>query len=719
MRKADVERLIKGELRDPHSLLGRHETKKGTIIRAWRPEAQSVSVLVAGEVVAKLELAHPAGLFEGVVEQPIGDYELEVSYSDGRTFVQRDPYAFMPSLGDIDLHLVGEGTHLRLWEKLGAHCATIDGVDGVSFAVWAPNARGMRVVGEFNSWDGRLNPMRMLGSSGVWELFIPDLSDGVHYKYEVLNAQGHLVLKTDPFAFATQEAPDTAAIVYSSRYKFTDGDWIARREKSDAHHEPMSVYEMHLGSWRRHGDGSRMSYRDIAPMLAEYCNEMGFTHVELMPVAEHPFTGSWGYQVSNYFAPTSRYGTPDDFKFFVDVLHNAGIGVLVDWVPAHFPKDEWALARFDGTALYEHVDPKKGEHPDWGTLVFNYGRNEVRNFLISNALYWIEEFHIDGLRVDAVASMLYLDYSRKEGEWVPNQFGGRENLEAIEFIKQLNTIVYGEHPGALMVAEESTAWPGVSRPVHLGGLGFGFKWNMGWMHDTLLYFSKDPVYRRFHHNQLTFSMMYSFSENFVLPLSHDEVVHGKGSLVNKMPGDRWQKLANLRSMYAYMWAHPGKKLLFMGGEFAQQREWDHDQSLDWHLLKDEGHEGMRRMLADMNRVYQETPALWEVDHEPEGFRWIDANDADNNVISFYRTDRAKSQYLVCIANLSPVPRRDFRVGLPKGATYMEVLNTDAAGYAGSNVGNGGTVIAEKVSWHGLDHSAALTLPPLGAVWLRA
>ncbi|MEA2433012.1 MAG: 1,4-alpha-glucan branching enzyme [Actinomycetota bacterium] len=719
MKKADIDRLINGELRDPHSLLGRHPTKKGTILRVWRPEAEAVNVLVDGEVVAKLEPVHPAGLFEGIVDQPIEDYQLEVSYASGQTFMQRDPYAFIPSLGEIDLHLVGEGTHLRLWEKLGAHCTSIDGVDGVSFAVWAPNARGVRVVGEFNSWDGRLHPMRLLGSSGVWELFIPDLDEGVLYKYEVVTAQGNLILKSDPYAFWMQTSPQTASIVYKSHYKFTDDKWIAKREKSNAHREPMSTYELHLGSWRRHGDDTIMSYRDIAPMLAKYCNDMGFTHVELMPVAEHPFTGSWGYQVSNYFAPTARYGTPDDFKFFVDSLHNAGIGVLVDWVPAHFPKDEWALAKFDGTALYEHVDPKKGEHPDWGTLVFNYGRNEVRNFLISNALYWIEEFHIDGLRVDAVASMLYLDYSRKEGEWVPNKFGGRENLEAIEFLKELNTIVYGEFPGTLMVAEESTAWPGVSRPVYLGGLGFGFKWNMGWMHDTLLYFSKEPIHRRFHHNQLTFSMMYAFSENFVLPLSHDEVVHGKGSLINKMPGDEWQKLANLRSLYAYMWAHPGKKLLFMGGEFAQAREWNHDESLDWHLLEERSHEGVSRMLADANRVYLETPALWELDHDPEGFRWIDANDADNNVMSFYRTNSTKSQYLVCIANLSPVPRTGFRVGLPKGATYAEVLNTDAGGYAGSDVGNGGSVIAEKVSWHGLDYSAELTLPPLGVIWLRA
>jgi 1,4-alpha-glucan branching enzyme len=631
--------------------------------------------------------------------------------------VQKDPYAFLPTLGELDLHLAGEGRHERLWEKLGAHPRTIDGVDGVAFAVWAPNARSVRVVGDFNSWDGRLHPMRSLGPSGIWELFVPGVPEGSLYKFEVAAAQGNLMLKTDPFAAATEAPPSNASIVYTSHYEFGDQEWLDKRAASDAQRSPMSVYELHLGSWRRTAGGDIVTYRDIAPDLAEYCKQMGFTHVELMPLAEHPFTGSWGYQVSNYFAPTARYGSPDDLRYLVDTLHRNNIGVLMDWVPAHFPKDEWALARFDGTALYEHVDPRKGEHPDWGTLVFNFGRNEVRNFLISNALYWIEEFHLDGLRVDAVASMLYLDYSREEGEWVPNEFGGRENLDAIEFLKQLNTVVHGEHPGVLMIAEESTAWPGVTRPVYLGGLGFGFKWNMGWMHDTLLYFSKEPIFRRFHHNQLTFSMMYAFSENFALPLSHDEVVHGKGSLINKMPGDKWQRLANLRSLFAYMWAHPGKKLLFMGGEFAQEREWDHDQSLDWHLLEDADHEGIRRLIADLNRVYASNPSLWELDTSPDGFRWIDANDADNNVISFYRVG-ADGGIVVCICNLSPVPRTGFRVGLPVAGSYSEVINTDAASYGGNNLGNMGIVEAAPESWHGLDHSALLTLPPLATIWLR-
>ena len=714
-----IPRLVRGELRDPHSYLGKHPGKDGTTVRAWRPEAESVTVMVDGAAVGKLEKIDKAGVFEGVIDDDLKDYELEVTYAGGQTFCQRDAYAFLPTVGDMDLHLAGEGTHQRLWEALGAHPRTIDGVDGVSFAVWAPNARSVRVVGEFNSWDGRLLPMRSLGSSGIWELFVPDVEPGALYKYEILTAQGDLKLKTDPLAFATEAPPSTACIVHEPAYEWGDGDWVTKREKGDPYTAPMSVYELHLGSWRRHEDGSVMSYRDIAPMLAEYCKERGFTHVELMPVSEHPFTGSWGYQVSNYFAPTARHGSPDDFRFMVDTLHGAGIGVIVDWVPAHFPKDDWALARFDGTALYEHVDPRKGEHPEWGTLVFNYGRNEVRNFLIANALYWIEEFHIDGLRVDAVASMLYLDYSRKEGEWVPNEFGGRENLEAVEFLKQLNTVVHGEHPGVVMVAEESTAWPGVSRPIYAGGLGFGFKWNMGWMHDTLSYFSKEPVYRRYHHNNLTFSLMYAWSENFTLPLSHDEVVHGKGSLINKMPGDEWQKFANLRTLFAYMWAHPGKKLLFMGGEFGQYREWDHDQSLDWHLLDHPYHSGLGKLVGDLNRVYKETPALWELDNSPEGFRWIDANDADNNVISFYRTDTSGEHFLVCICNLSPVPREGFRVGLPKGARFTEVVNTDAEPYGGTNVGNMGSVLAEPKPWHGLEQSAVVNLPPLGALWLYA
>ncbi|MGH2693530.1 MAG: 1,4-alpha-glucan branching protein GlgB [Actinomycetota bacterium] len=712
-----IELLVKGEHHDPHGLLGRHPGAGGTVLRAWRPDAQSVTCIADGQILAKLELVHPAGLFEGVTEEVVDDYVFEVVYPNGDTYTVRDPYSFAPSLGELDLHLIGEGRHRRLHDVLGAHRREIQGFEGVAFAVWAPAAKSVRVVGDFNAWDGRVHPMRSLGGSGVWELFVPDVSDGAHYKFEILTQGGKLLLKTDPYAFATEPPSGTAARVFTSSYRFSDETWMTRRTTIDPYVSPMSIYEVHLGSWRRTPDGTPLTYKDMAPLLADYCREMGFTHVEFLPVAEHPFYGSWGYQVSHYYAPTSRHGTPDEFRALVDTLHQEGIGVIVDWVPAHFPKDDWALARFDGTALYEHLDPRLGEHPDWGTYVFNFGRNEVRNFLISNALYWLEEFHIDGLRVDAVASMLYLDYSREEGEWVPNRYGGNENLEAIEFLKELNTVVHSEHPGVLMIAEESTAWTGVSRPVHVGGLGFGFKWNMGWMHDTLMYFSKDPIHRRYHHNNLTFSLMYAWSENFVLPLSHDEVVHGKGSLLNKMPGDRWQQMANLRALFGYMWAHPGKQLLFMGGEIAQEAEWRHDHSIDWHMLDYEQHVGVQHLVRDLNRTYRGIPALWERDFTPEGFGWIDANDADNNVISFFRANAERDRFLVCVSNLSPVPRTGFRLGLPKPGVYEEVLNTDAGRYAGSNLRNTGGVTSEDAPWHGMACSAVLTLPPLSTVWL--
>ncbi len=717
-RYDDFETLVRGEHWDPHNVLGRHPQEDGnTIVRAWRPDAQTVTCVVDGHIAAKLEMVHAAGVFEGVVEGRLGDYELEVTYADGKTFTLRDPYAFPPTLGELDLHLFGEGSHRRLHHMLGARVREVEGIRGVSLAVWAPNALSVRVVGDFNSWDGRLHPMRVLGGSGIWEIFIPDAEPGAYYKFEILTQDRRLLLKADPYAVSTDVPPGTASRVFASNYSFADDKWVEQRRGTDPYTAPMSIYEVHLGSWRRGPNGEELSYRDVAPVLADYCRDMGFTHVELMPLAEHPFGGSWGYQVSNYFAPTARFGDPDDFRFLVDSLHQAGIGVIMDWVPAHFPKDDWALARFDGTALYEHLDPRLGEHPDWGTYVFNFGRNEVRNFLISNALYWVEEFHIDGLRVDAVASMLYLDYSREEGQWVPNVYGGNENLDALSFLRELNTVVYDEHPGVVMIAEESTAWSGVSRPVHVGGLGFGFKWNMGWMHDTLMYFSKDAIYRRYHHNNLTFSLIYAFSENFILPLSHDEVVHGKGSLLSKMPGDRWQQMANLRSLFAYMWAHPGKQMLFMGGEVAQEREWNHDQSIDWHLLDDDQHRGVQALVRDLNRVYKDTPALWQRDFSPDGFHWIDANDADNNAISFFRSSPDADQHLVCVANFSPVPRYGFRVGLPTGGRYREVINTDAAVYAGSSVGNMGGVDSEDLPWHGLQHSAEVTLPPLGVVWL--
>ncbi len=706
------------EAADPHAFLGAHPAKGGVVVRAYRPDAESVRVLPMG---VALKAQKGSGIFEGVVKGatlPL-EYELEVRYPAGDTYVLRDPYAFLPTVGELDLHLAGEGRHEELYARLGAHPRELDGVAGVAFAVWAPNARSVSVVGEHNGWDGRLNPMRSLGASGIWELFVPGVEPGGRYKYEIRTAEGRLRLKADPVALAAELPPKNASVIHRSAYEWQDAAWLERRRAGDLLGEPVSVYEVHLGSWRLNPlQGNRpLTYLELADELAEYVTDMGFTHVELLPVMEHPYTPSWGYQVTGYFAPTSRFGTPDDYRAFVDRLHSAGIGVLLDWVPAHFPKDDWALARFDGTALYEHADPKRGLHPDWGTLVFNYGRNEVRNFLVASALYWLEAMHADGLRVDAVASMLYLDYSRKAGEWVPNRFGGNEDLDAIEFLKQLNEAAYAREPGILMAAEESTAWPGVSRPVHLGGLGFGMKWNMGWMHDTLEYFQRDPIHRKHHHHQLTFSLIYAFSENFVLPLSHDEVVHGKGSLLAKMPGDPWQKRANLRALYAYMWAHPGKKLLFMGGELGQEQEWRSEGSLDWHLLEQREHSGIQSLVRDLNTHYRAEPALWEVDFDPAGFRWLEANDADANVLAFLRLSRDGERLVVCVCNLSPVPRAGYRVGLPTAGPWRELLNTDSTLYGGSGVGNMGVVTAESKPWHDQPFSAELTLPPLGVLWL--
>jgi 1,4-alpha-glucan branching enzyme len=703
---------------DPHRILGAHEEDGGVVVRAYRPEATHVRVQPAG---VEAELKDPAGLWEALLPTatlPL-EYELEVEYADGQTFTLRDPYSFLPTLGELDLHLVMEGRHEELYERLGAHVREMDGVTGTAFAVWAPNARSVSVVGDFNSWDGRLHPMRSLGSSGIWELFIPDVGDGQKYKYEIRTQDGRLRIKADPLAFATELPPANASVVHRSQHEWSDEEWLERRAQADWLRRPVSIYEVHLGSWRRNPleDNRPLTYLELADELSDYVNDLGFTHVELMPVMEHPFAGSWGYQVTGYFAPTSRFGSPDDYRCFVDRMHRNGVGVILDWVPAHFPRDDWALATFDGTALYEHSDPRRGAHPDWGTLIFNLSRNEVRNFLLANALFWLKEHHGDALRVDAVASMLYLDYSRKAGEWLPNMFGGRENLEAVDFLKLMNETVYGREPGVFTAAEESTAWPGVSRPTYLGGLGFGFKWNMGWMHDTLLYFQKDPVYRRYHHHTLTFSLMYAFSENFVLPLSHDEVVHGKGSLLNKMPGDRWQKFANLRSLYAYMWAHPGKKLLFMGGELAEWEEWNYDSSLHWNLLEYSEHAGMHALVRDLNRIYRTQPALYEVDFDPSGFRWLEPNDAQNNVLAFARLDADGEKPVVCVLNLSPVPRYDYRVGMPTCCRWRELVNTDSSFYGGSGVGNMGGVEAEAVPWHDQPFSAELTLPPLGAVWL--
>ena len=607
---------------DPHSFLGAHpDGNGGVVIRAFRPAARAVRVLTAGGSRAELAPVQPDGLFEGRLtgaELPL-EYELEVDYGEDGTFTVADPYRFLPTLGEMDLHLAGEGRHEELYAKLGAHVIEHQGVRGTAFAVWAPSARSVSVVGDFNSWDGRLNPMRVLGSSGIWELFLPDVGSGANYKFEILTQAGEIRLKADPLAFATELPPKTASMVFEPAHEWADHEWLATRGETLQHEAPISIYEVHLGSWRLNPlEGNRsLNYVELADELSAYAKDMGFTHIELMPVMAHPFSGSWGYQVTGYFAPTPRYGSPDGFRQFVDRLHQNGLGVILDWVPAHFPRDDFALARFDGTALYEHEDPRRGAHPDWGTLVFNYGRNEVRNFLLANALYWLREYHADGIRVDAVASMLYLDYSREEGQWVPNQFGGNEDLDAVSFLKEYNEVVHRE-PGVISAAEESTAWPGVSRPTYLGGLGFGFKWNMGWMHDTLAYFEHEPIHRRWHHHELTFSLVYAFTENFILPLSHDEVVHGKGSMLSKMPGDRWQQLANLRALYAFMWAHPGKKLLFMGNELAQEQEWSEERSLDWHLLENPGHSGVQSLVRDLNHAYRETPALWERDYDHDG-----------------------------------------------------------------------------------------------------
>ncbi|MBI4871654.1 MAG: 1,4-alpha-glucan branching protein GlgB, partial [Candidatus Riflebacteria bacterium] len=627
---SDLARIVALDHRDPHSVLGMRLCDQGVVVRCFRPEAEWVRVLSDGRDPMPMERIHTAGVFEALFKDvnSVFPYRVEVCYGAGGTYTLRDPYAFWPTLGELDLHLAAEGRHERLHEKLGAHVQTIDGVAGVAFAVWAPMAKSVSVVGEFNRWDGRLHAMRTLGTSGIWEIFVPDVSEGCPYNFEICPMEGARFLKMDPYSFQTLPPPKTVSVVSSPHHQWQDADWMAKRATRDPLKSPMAVYELHLGSWRRGPENRWLTYRELADSLPDYLADLGFTHVEMLPPAEHPFGGSWGYQVGAYFAPTARYGSPDELRLLIDRLHQKGIGVICDWVPAHFPRNPEALGRFDGTALYEHLDPRQGAHPDWGTFVFNYGRNEVRNFLIDNALFWLERYHIDGLRVDAVASMLYLDYSRKQGEWVPNKYGGRENLEAIAFLRELNEAVRAHHPGAITIAEESTAWPMVSKPAYLGGLGFNFKWNMGWMHDNLEYFQSDPVFRKFVHRLLTFGMLYAYSENFVLPLSHDEVVHLKRSLLGKMPGDDWQRYANLRALYAYMWAYPGKKMLFMGGELAQEREWNHDVELQWELLEKPLHRGVQLLFKDLNRHYKANPAFWQADHDSAGFKWIDCNNAD-------------------------------------------------------------------------------------------
>ncbi|HTY53801.1 MAG TPA: 1,4-alpha-glucan branching protein GlgB [Candidatus Binataceae bacterium] len=712
--------LLELRHKDPHSILGAHPTERGVIVRAYRPDAERIMLLIDGEAPRAMVERPEPGLFEILVtdRRQVFPYRIEVHYADDEVVTLRQPYSFAPTLGELDLHLWAEQKHQRIWDKLGAHVREIDGVRGIGFAVWAPNAAGVSVVGDFNNWDGRLHMMRMLGSSGVWEVFVPELAPGEIYKYEIRTADHHLILKSDPFAQATECPPATASKVYQSSYRFKDNVWMAERARRDPLHSPAVIYEVHLGSWRQAGPRQPLTYRQLAEQLADYVSDLGFTHVEFMPVMEHPFGGSWGYEVTGYYAPTARYGTPDDFRFLVDTLHQRGIGVILDWAPAHFPSDAFALGRFDGTALFEHIDPRQGFHPEWNTYIFNFGRNEVRSFLLGSAHYWLDEFHVDGLRVDAVSSMLYLDYGRNHGEWIPNMYGGNENLEAISFLKELNQQIYARHPGVMMIAEESTAWAGVSRPVYVGGLGFGFKWDMGWMHDTLEYFSKEPIHRRYHHRDLTFGFLYAWFENFILPLSHDEVVYGKRALLDKMPGDRWQKFANLRSLFGYMWARAGKKVLFMGGEFGQWYEWQHDYSLDWHLLEGADHRGVQNLVRDLNRIYRAEPALWERDHDPSGFQWIDANNTDENVIAFMRISPSTGRRIVCVGNFSPVVRTSYRVGVPVPGLYREILNTDAEIYGGSNKGNAGAVMAENQPWHGLPFSLKLILPPLATVWFE-
>ena len=715
-----------GRSADPFAILGPHRVGEGLIVfRAIQPAALGVDVIIGGTAHPMQARSEP-GLFEVALPLAPGaelpDYRLRIAYPGGTSHTTDDPYRYGPVLTPLDLHLFGEGNLNRAFDKFGANLVRLGLATGVHFAVWAPNAQRVSVIGDLNGWDGRVHPMRQLVPSGVWELFVPDLPDGEKYKFEIRTGAGHLLQKTDPFGVSFEVPPRTAAIVRDLRgYTWADDEWMKGRQgHREWLEEPMSVYEVHLGSWARipEEDDRYLTYRELADRLPAYVTDLGFTHIELLPVMEHPFSGSWGYQVLGFFAPTSRFGPPEDFKYFVDRCHQAGLGVILDWVPGHFPKDAYGLARFDGSALYEHDDPRQGEHQDWGTLIFNYGRNEVRNFLLSNALFWLEEYHIDGLRVDAVASMLYLDYSRRAGEWIPNEFGGRENLDAIAFVRRLNVLTHGEHPGTITAAEESTAWPGVSRPAHVGGLGFTYKWNMGWMHDMLRYAHEDPVHRRWHHNLVTFSMIYAFTENFVLPFSHDEVVHGKGALLDKMPGDVWQKCATLRTLLGYMWGHPGKKLIFMGGEFGQWREWDHDRSLDWHMLNDPAHAGIRRFVQALNWHYRAEPALHECDFTPEGFRWIDCNDNEHSIVSFVRYAKDPANAVVMVFNFTPVPRYGYRIGVPEGGAYVELLNSDAALFGGGDIGNAGQVQAEAVPLHGFPHSVALTVPPLGCLLLK-
>jgi 1,4-alpha-glucan branching enzyme len=727
-RQEDIDLIVQGRHGDPFSVLGMHlvgaEGDQHVEVRAFLPDAEEVWVVEdEPRALHPMEKMDPLGFFlVRIARNRTFPYRLKVKTADGTMSEFHAPYSFGPVLTDYDLYLIGEGNHYQKYEKLGAHTVELDGVRGVHFAVWAPNATCVSVIGDFNHWDNRRHPMRFLGSSGIWEIFLPGLGEGEIYKFFVRSRlRDYEAEKADPYGFCFELRPKSASKVCDiNKYQWEDEKWLEQRLKTNWFQAPISIYEVHLGSWRRvPEEGDRfLTYRELAHTLVPYVKEMGYTHIELLPVTEHPLDASWGYQTIGYFAPTSRFGPPEDFMYFVDECHKNGIGVILDWAPAHFPKDGHGLGFFDGTCLYEHQDWRRGEHRDWGTLIFNYGRNEVRNFLISNALFWFEKYHVDGLRVDAVASMIYLDYSRKEGEWIPNAFGGNENLEAIDFLKKFNEVVHQYHPGILTIAEESTAWPAVSRPVYLGGLGFDLKWNMGWMNDTLQYISKDPVHRKYHQNSLTFGLIYAFTENFVLVLSHDEVVHGKRSMLDKMPGDVWQKMANLRLYYGFMYGHPGKKLLFMGGEFGQWNEWNFDRSLDWHLAGFREHKRLQNYVGDLNRLYRNEPALHQVDFDAGGFEWIDFHDTDNSILSFIRRARNGGDHIVVACNFTPVPRWSYRVGVPEHCYYREVLNSESNLYGGSNLGNGGGVHSQPIPWHGQPNSIEILIPPLGVVFFK-
>ena len=712
----ELQKIVNARHSDPFVVLGRHSENGGVLVRVLLPHAEEVTIAEGGH---RLERIEGTDVFEwrGAAAQVPQRYRLIWRDDEHREHIAHDPYCYPPQLSDFDLHLFGEGKHWHAHRLLGARVHQADGVAGVLFSVWAPSAERVSVVGGFNRWDGRSHPMRVHGN-GVWELFIPDLPPGLVYKYEIRARNGDVFLKADPYGRRFEVRPDTASIVEPpSTFRWSDEPWIKARAEFNWQHEPISIYEVHLGSWQRGPEGELLNYRELAPRLVEYARNLGFTHIELMPITEHPYDKSWGYQTTGYYAPTSRFGSPDDFRWFVDHCHQNGLGVILDWVPAHFPKDAHGLARFDGTALYEHEDPRLGEHLDWSTLIFNFGRYEVKNFLISSALYWLEEFHIDALRVDAVASMLYLDYSRKEGEWIPNRYGGRENLEAIEFMRELNEVTHHEVPGALIMAEESTSWPQVTKPVYLGGLGFDLKWNMGWMNDTLRYMEQEPIYRQYHQGELTFSMLYAFSENFLLPFSHDEVVHGKHSMLSKMPGDEWQRFANLRLLYVYMFSHPGKKLLFMGSEFGQGREWDSTTVLDWYVRDYPVHQGVERLVRDLNKLYRDEPALHTLDFDWQGFEWIDCHDAQHSILVYLR--QTGEDFVVVALNFTPVPREDYRIGVPAAGLYQEILNSDARDYAGGGMGNGArTLLSEDGPWMNRPYSLLVTLPPLAGIILK-